>query len=209
MNLEAVINALIYVAVSCAALIVILILAMLIHYKRARVIANRLLNEAERDSSFVYSLLKTAFPSSHILFHTYLTSESGERVPTDMILVDHGGIFVFKIKTFPGMIDNTSRQKWTVSNYKGVGTFDNPFEQNRACIDAVNSIVNNANVYDVPTHNVVVFAAKKVSFKIRSENLVTADKLLSTVKDMNRNRFLSSREISAVLNALKKSQTRK
>lgn len=204
MNLEAIINALIYVAVGCAALIVILILAVLIHYNRSRAIANRLLNDAERDSSFVYSLLKTAFPSSRILFHTYLKNENGERVPTDMILVDHGGIFVFKIKTFPGMIDNTSRQKWTVSNYKGVGTFDNPFEQNRLCIDAVNSIMKNAEVYDVPTHNIVVFAAKKVSFKIRSEHLITADKLLTTVKDMNRNRFLSSHEISAALKALKK-----
>jgi hypothetical protein len=118
-------------------------------------------------------------------------------------------VSVIRIKTFPGVIDNSNRAVWTVSNGRGTGEFPNPFEQNRYSVDAIDAILKKEKLYNVPKHNLVVFSQKKVSFKIRSEHLLTAERLIDTLKDINRDRFLSKSEINTVLNAIKKYSGRK
>jgi len=209
--LEAVIRFLVTVITVTVVLLVLVVAAVLIHYIRTRSITKKLLRGSERDADFVYHLLRTTFPNGRIFRRAALPCPMADgslrRVPADLVLVDRGGIFVIRVKTVPGMIDNSGRPTWTVRNARGVAEFPNPFEQNRMAIRAVEHLLKTENLYNVPRYNVVVFSARKVGFRIRTERLLTAERMIDALRDMNRNRFLSQKEISATVSALRKHLT--
>ena len=206
--MEAMINFLISVISITAVLLVLVVVAVLIHYIRTRSMTKKLLQSTERDADFVYHLLRTAFPNGHIFRRAALPFStidgSVRRVPADLILVDRGGVFVIRVKTMPGMIDNSGRQTWTVRNARGMAEFSNPFEQNRMAVHAVEHLLKTENLYNVPRYNIVVFSARKVGFRVRTERLLTAERMIDALRDMNRNRFLSQKEISATISAFRK-----
>jgi hypothetical protein len=191
----------------CLALVVLTILALWINSKRIKSNIVRQLSSNDRSGDFVYRLLKTSYPASRILRQAVLPLDDGSRAMADLVLVDNGGVFIIRIKNFPGKIDNSNRATWTVENSKGVGEFPNPFEQNRYALSAVDSILKREKLYNVPKHNVVVFSQKRTVFKIRSEKLVTADNLIETLNDINKNRFLTGKEVNATLTAIKSHST--
>ena len=191
----------------CLALVVLTILALWINSKRIKSNIARQLSSNDRSGDFVYRLLKTSYPASRILRQAVLPLDDGSRAMADLVLVDNGGVFIIRIKNFPGKIDNSNRATWTVENSKGVGEFPNPFEQNRYALSAVDSILKREKLYNVPKHNVVVFSQKRTVFKIRSEKLVTADNLIETLNDINKNRFLTGKEVNAALTAIKSHST--
>lgn len=191
----------------CLALVVLTILALWINSKRIKSNIVRQLSSNDRSGDFVYRLLKTSYPASRILRQAVLPLDDGSRAMADLVLVDNGGVFIIRIKNFPGKIDNSNRATWTVENSKGVGEFPNPFEQNRYALSAVDSILKREKLYNVPKHNVVVFSQKRTVFKIRSEKLVTADNLIETLNDINKNRFLTGKEVNAALTAIKSHST--
>lgn len=192
---------------ACGALVLIVIIAAVIHSKSMKKSASKLLAESDRGAETIYKLLRTAFPASRIIKQAVFSLNNGGRAMSDLILVDSGGVFVIRIKTFPGKIDNSNRAVWTVTNSKGVGEFPNPFEQNKYAVAAVNDLLQLESIYNVPMHNIVVFSHKKVAFKINSEKLLTAERLIDTIKDLNRNRFLTGKEINATVNAIKAHST--
>ncbi len=194
---------LIIITCICFALMLLVIIAVFVNSKRVKANAQRLLASNERGGDFIYRLLRTSFPSSRILRQVVLPLENGQRAMADIILVDSGGVFVIRTRNFPGKVDNSNRSIWTVQNAKGLGEFPNPFEQNRYALTAVDEILKREKLYNVPKHNIVVFSQKRVAFKIRSEKLLTAERLLEALSDLNRNRFLTGKEINATLNALK------
>ncbi len=187
----------------CFALVILTILALWINSKRVKANINKLLSSNERGGDFVYRLLRTSYPASRILRSAVLPLENGQRAMADLILVDNGGVFVIRVKSFPGKIDNSSRATWTVENSKGVGEFPNPFEQNRYALSAIDGILKREKLYNVPKHNVVVFSQRRTAFRIRSEKLVTADNLIETINDINKNRFLTGKEVNEALAAIK------
>lgn len=191
----------------CLALVVLTILALWINSKRIKSNIVRQLSSNDRSGDFVYRLLKTSYPASRILRQAVLPLDDGSRAMADLVLVDNCGVFIIRIKNFPGKIDNSNRATWTVENSKGVGEFPNPFEQNRYALSAVDSILKREKLYNVPKHNVVVFSQKRTVFKIRSEKLVTADNLIETLNDINKNRFLTGKEVNAALTAIKSHST--
>ena len=191
----------------CLALVVLTILALWINSKRIKSNIARQLSSNDRSGDFVYRLLKTSYPASRILRQAVLPLDDGSRAMAELVLVDTGGVFIIRIKNFPGKIDNSNRATWTVENSKGVGEFPNPFEQNRYALSAVDSILKREKLYNVPKHNVVVFSQKRTVFKIRSEKLVTADNLIETLNDINKNRFLTGKEVNAALTAIKSHST--
>ncbi len=193
----------------CLALVVLTIVALWINSKRIKGNIAKLLSSNDRGSDFIYRLLKTSFPSSRILRSTVLPLDNGQRAIADLVLVDSGGVFVIRIKNFPGKIDNSNRAVWTVENSKGIGEFSNPFEQNRYAISAIDSILKREKLYNVPKHNIVVFTQKRTVFKIHSEKLTTADNLIETLNDLNKNRFLTGKEANETLAAIKSHSTYK
>lgn len=202
-----IIKMLLTVAAVATGLLLVLLLLVYLNYRRTNKFANNLLLSAERDSAFVYRLLRTKFQSSRIIRCPSLPYGNGQRVPADLILVDRGGVFVIRIRNFPGAVDNTNKKTWTVTNEKGVGEFPNPFEQNKYAVNAIETILKHHRLYSIPIHNIVVFSQKNISFKVRTEYLLSADRLIAKISDMNRNRFLSLHEISASADAIRKTSS--
>ena len=196
-------------AIVCLVLVVLTLIAIAIYAKRKKDNIAKLLSSNERGGDFVYRLIRTAFPASKTLRSAILPLDNGQRAMADLILVDSGGVFVIRVKNFPGKIDNSNRSVWTVENSKGVGEFPNPFEQNRYAVSAIDGILKREKLLNVPKHNIVVFTQKRTVFKIRSEKLTTADNLLETIADLNKNRFLTAKEVSSALTAIKSHSTYK
>ena len=127
-------------AIVCLVLVVLTLIAIAIYAKRKKDNIAKLLSSNERGGDFVYRLIRTAFPASKTLRSAILPLDNGQRAMADLILVDSGGVFVIRVKNFPGKIDNSNRSVWTVENSKGVGEFPNPFEQNRYAVSAIDGI---------------------------------------------------------------------
>ena len=195
---------LIAIAVICFILLAVVVIATYFYYKQVKKVEKGLLRSSDRNANLAYLLLKNAFSSSRVLRHPVLIMPNGQRVQADLILVEGGGVYVIRVKDLSGMIDNSNRAVWTVTNRDGVNEFSNPFEQNRSALNAIDYILKKENIYNVPRHNITVFTQKRVAFKIRTERLTTAEHLTETIKDINSNKFLSSREINNVIMALKK-----
>ena len=191
----------------CLALVVLTIIVLWINSKRIKSNITKLLSTNERHGDFIYRLLRTTFPAAKILRQAVLPLDNGQRAMADLVLVDSGGVFVIRVKSFPGKIDNSNRATWTVENSKGVAEFPNPFEQNRYAISAIDGILKREKLYNVPKHNIVVFTQRRTVFRISSEKLLIADNLIEALNDINRNRFLTGKEVTEALNAIKSHST--
>lgn len=206
--MEKLIKFLIGLSIVTAILLALVVLAVLIHYFRTRAMAEKLLRNGKRDGDFVYDLLKTSFPSGRLFKQAALPyvqpDGTAKRVPCDLLLVDQGGVFVIRVKNMAGAVDNADKQVWTVKNQNGIFEIHNPFEQNRHGLKALEAILKREGVYNVPLYNLVVFSGKKVAFRVRSEKLLTAERLIETIRDINRNKFLSAGEIAATVSAIRR-----
>ncbi len=190
-----------------ASLLGLVILAVVIHAIRTRAMASKLLATGKRNEDFVYNLLKTSFPSGRLFKRVSLPLASSDgtarRVPCDLILVDQGGVFVIRVKNMSGSVDNADPQVWSIKTKEGAVQIPNPFEQNRLGIKAMEGILRREKVYNVPLYNLVVFSGRRVAFRVRSDKLLTAERLIETIRDMNRNKFLNAGEMAATVGAIR------
>lgn len=200
-------------SITVAVLLLILVVAMAVHYFTTRAKAKKLLQRGKRGGNFIYELLKTSFPKGRIFKQVMLPIFSSDgkarRYPADIVLVDHGGVYVIRVCNFSGAIDNTDTENWTVKNSNGITEIPNPFNQNRGGVKAIESILRRENIYNIPIYNIVVFSGKKVNFRIRNEKLLTSARLIDTLKDMNRSKFLNQMDITETIYAIKKYLPRK
>ncbi len=210
--MEDTIRLLITISVVTAALLALIVLAVLIHYLRAKVMANHLLKRGTRGRNFVYELLRTSFPAGRIFKNAripYRLSDGTKAfAPCDLILVDRGGVFVIRVKSLSGSVDNTDSQVWTVRNKKGVAEFPNPVEQNRNGTKALNALLKREKILNVPLHNLVVFTGRRVRFRMCTDRVMTAEHLLDAIRDLNRNKFLSAGEMATTVNLLRRIRPR-
>ncbi len=209
--MEDLIKFLITLSIITAVLLALVVLAVLTHYFRTRSMAEKLLKNGKRTGDFVYDLLKTSFPSGRLFKHVSLPliypDGNAKRVPCDLLLVDRGGVFVIRVKNLAGAVDNADQRLWRVRNQTGIVEIPNPFEQNRHGLKAVETILKQEQVYNVPLYNMVVFSGKKVVFRVRSDKLLTSDRLIETIRDLNRNKFLNQSEIVATVSAIRRHLT--
>ncbi len=210
--MEKTIRILITVSIVTAALLAVIVLIVAIHYLHTRSMAKRILKRGTRGRDFLYDLLRTSFPTGrlfkNVMLPQILSDGTEKRVPCDLILVERGGVFVIRIKHLSGAVDNTDRRVWTVRNAKGIAEFPNPFEQNRQSTRTLDALLKRAKVYNVPIHNIVVFTGRQVRFRIRSDKLLTAERLLDCVRDQNSNKFLRAGEMAAVVNTIRRALPR-
>ena len=200
-------------SITVAVLLLILVVAMAVHYFTTRAKAKKLLQQGKRGDNFIYELLRTSFSKGRIFKQVMLPFLSPEgkahRYPADIVLVDHGGIYVIRVCKFSGSIDNTGTENWTVKNPNGITEIPNPFNQNRGGVKAIESILRREKMYNIPIYNIVVFSGKKVNFRIRNEKLLNSSRLIDTLKDMNRSKFLNQMDITETIYAIKKYLPRK
>ena len=206
--MEHIIRFFITLAIITAILLGLILLAVLIHYLRTRSKAEKLLKSGKRDGDFLYELLKTSFPSGrlfkNIVLPLILPDGTARRISCNLLLVDRGGVYLIRALNMSGAVDNSNPQTWTVRNNQGIGEIPNPFEQNRACLKAVSTILSREGVYNVPLFNIVVFSGRKVVFRTRMDKLLTAEHLIGTIQDQNREKVLSPIEIGNTVAAIRK-----
>lgn len=190
-----------------AILLVIVVIAVIIHWLRTRAVIEKLLESNARGGNFLYDLLRTSFSRGRLIRRTvlpeFMPDGSIRRAPCDLILVERGGVFVIRVRNISGAVDNHGSE-WHINTRQGMISIPNPFDQNKPAVHAIKEILRRESVYNVPIYNIVVFTGKKVIFRNRSEKLMTADSVLDLLRDFNRNKFLNQDEISDAIAAIKK-----
>ena len=206
--MEQIVKVLITFSTVVAILLVIVVIAVIIHWLRTRAKTEKLLGSANRGGDFVYDLLRTTYSKGRLIRRAvlpeFMPDGSVRRAPCDLILVERGGVFIIRVRNIAGAVDNPVGAEWYVKTPHGVVAIPNPFEQNKPAVHAVSEILRRENVYNVPICSIAVFTGRRVAFRNQNEKLTTAETFLDTLRDFNRNRFLSQNEISAAVEALRK-----
>lgn len=202
------IRTLVTISIVLFVLLLLMVLAVVIYIIKQKRTEEKLLKSSKRGSDLVYELLRVASPTGRIFRRVLLPyKENGNvtRIPVELLLVDRGGVFVIRTQNMTGRVDNSDREVWTLFPPKGEAVnFPNPIEQNRLPVKAVEALLRRAGVDNIPRYNLVVFTGKRVLFRRRSDRLVTAEQLCETIRDTNRNRFLSQKEINQTVSALRR-----
>lgn len=208
--MEQIVKVLITFSTIVGILLVIVVIAAIIHWLRTRAKIEKLFESDNRGGDFVYNLLQTTYSKGRLIRHAvlpeFMSDGTARRAPCDLILVERGGVFVIREwnSGSAAAVDNPSDGAWRLAGPSGIVTIPNLFEQNKRGIHAVKEILRRENVYNVPIYNIVVFSGDRIRFRYRSEKLTTAEALLDTLRDFNRNKFLSQNEISDAVTAIKK-----
>lgn len=194
------------IIIACITLAFIVLYVVM--YVRSRANAAKILQSGRKSNNFIFNLLATTFPRKNIFKNVIIpvSRNEGGNVTTDLILVNHGGIAVIKECREVGKIDNPVKGDWTKVNGSDVQTFPNPFEQNIPAMRAIEQIVKHEKLYNIPIRNIVVFSAanKNVQFKNKYEQLLLPGKVITAMRNMNQNRFLSYFEVYRTAEALRK-----
>ncbi len=212
-DLEKYVKLVLGLSITVGGLLLFVRISMAVHYYRTRTKANKLLQRGKRGGDFIYDLLKTSFPDGRLFKQVMLPifAEDGSyrKYPANIVLVDRGGVFVIRVINTSGAVDNARTDSWIVKNEKGSVEIPNPFEQNRGGVKAIESILKREGIFNIPIYSLVVFSGKKVVFRTRNEKLLTSARLIDTVQDMNRSKFLNQLDISSTITAIKKYLPRK
>ncbi|MBQ0102441.1 MAG: NERD domain-containing protein [Firmicutes bacterium] len=159
-----------------------------------------------RSESFVPSLIKAQMLRPVLIRNAVLPEPVGNgsfvNANADLIYISHGGIAVMSLIGIPGAVDNSGTGDWTIQNNTGVTTIPNPLEANAHAVNAILQILKENSVFNVPIYNFAVFYGKKTVFRVKSNKLLTAKTLLPSLKDINRDKFLSNQDISDAYEAI-------
>ena len=161
-----------------------------------------------RGEGFVPSLIKINFPNAKVIRRAELQVPNGQggfsSAPADLILIETCGIVVMKLCGESGAVDNPENGAWTVTGKNGSFSMPNPIDANQPAVQAITSLLNDEAIYNVPIYNVAVFYGKKAVYRNRSPKALTAKSLLTTLKDLNQEKFLSKSEISDTYTAIRR-----
>lgn len=173
---------------------------------KATIDAEKVLKYEKRDGRFTRKLLSTNFSNRTTMYNVLLPFGPGGKTsgPADAIVVLRGGIAVIKTQYARGYIDNPFRGEWCQYNKGDTETLPNPFDLNEASVTSVKTIMQREEIYNVPIHNIILFVSKGVKFKNREETLLAADGLIPYLKDLSKNRFLTTAEVTKVTEVLRK-----
>ncbi|MBO4414287.1 MAG: NERD domain-containing protein [Clostridia bacterium] len=204
-GLEKFFNFLIVVSsIALAAVVIYMVVTYFVRKKQTE----KLKSQKRRGPDYVPKLIKIYRPSSRIVRNAVLPEplEDGTfgRAEADLIYIDGCGIVVMSLCPVSGAVDNPKEGPWTVTNPKITVTLDNPLERTAAATRAIAALLKDEEVYNVPIYNVAVFYGRKTVFRNKSNQSLNSDTLISTLNDINRDRFLRRAEISATYNAIKK-----
>ncbi len=205
--MDTLVNILTVLIIVTAVILALLVSVLVIRYINMRKRTEALLKRQKRDERLVYELLRIYYPKSRIIKKAVLpeTLPNGalRNAYADIILVDCAGVFVIRIKNLNGIIDNPKNGTWTAANKSGVSEFCNPFADNIGAVHAVTEILKREKIYNVPRHSIVVFTGRKLMFKNRYKDLLPTERLIDTLRDYNRERFLNQTEINQTASAIR------
>ena len=175
----------------------------------SRITARKIMRNGRNKKSFAFSYLSTRFSRVNTLRDVKLLindpKSQNRRYVADigLVFVNKGGIMIVDTVPGSGYIDITEGGQWNRLINDKYYTFDDPFIRSKRNVSAMKTFLRNEGVENVPVHSVVLFSGKRVRFSKRINGLVTADNLVSYIKDVNKDKFLTNGEIRSVVKLLK------
>lgn len=175
----------------------------------SRITARKLMRNGRNKKSFAFSYLSTRFSRMNTLRDVKLliNDPKGQNkkyvADIGLVFVNKGGIMIVDTVPGSGYIDITEGGQWNRLINDKYYTFDDPFLRSKRNVSAMKTFLRNEGVENVPVHSVVLFSGKRVRFSKRISGLVTADNLVSYIKDVNKDKFLTYSEIRSVVKLLK------
>lgn len=155
---------------------------------------------------YIYSLLCGYLGSCRVLKNLYFpvpTKEGTFDTEVDTVCITKGGILVIETKGSKGLIESPKDGKWCQRYKNKVMYFDNPYNQNRTHVKALQRVLNEHRLSRVHVYNLVVFADTSVQFTHEYPWLIRSDNLKSSIADIEKHNCLTTREINRIKRILK------
>jgi len=190
--------------------IIALIVGIIIVYRKIASDSEitKLLEDAPKNDALVYKLICCKYPKKHIMRNVFLhSSVSGTPYNAiDLLMVCRAGLIVIKIVHGGGHINNPENGDWCRFSEGRAFPLRNPFEQNKESIKTLFRILRKSRLVNVPAYNIAVFTDESIKLRQKNEHIIKPSELLDFIKEINRNRFLTASEVSAVTDTLRSSR---
>lgn len=175
----------------------------------SRITARKIMREERNKKSFTYRYLCSRYSKRNTVRGVKLLIRSKDN-PQGRFIADIGLVFVNKggvmvIETIPGsgFIDMTPGGQWNRIINDKYYTFDDPFLRNKKKTETMKRFLRSEGVENIPVHSVVFFSGNNVKFSKRINGLVNANTLVPYLNDINRDKFLTGKEIRRVVKLLR------
>ena len=122
----------------------------------------------------------------------------------DHIVVSIYGIFVIEVKNYKGWIlGSENGSKWTQSIYGHKNQFMNPIHQNYGHVKAIEALLKNNGLTDVPIIPIVTFPGDAtIKVNINKALVVKWGELNGTIRDQSRYAVLSKEKMADIVQLL-------
>lgn len=194
--------------------IAILIAAFIIKRSTKILIYNKLSDISSKDAQYIYDILANEYSEKNVIKNVPLISESaikksdGTIIPNaDIIYIGKCGIILMTIITNKGEFDNPKTGNWKYRYKNSSGEIQiedkvNPFDATIPQIRVVSDLLKNESVYNNCIKRMVVYTQSKIRFTYDYKEIVSVDKLLSTIENYNKKSVLTNAEIRLAYDAI-------
>jgi len=178
----------------------------------SRITADKVLQNGRQKKSFLFNYLSLRFSRLSVIRDVSLVvknnANSGGKYISNigLVFVNQGGLFIIDSVQGSGFIDINERSQWHRIINDNYYTFDDPIEKNIHKVKEVKWFLRSEGVENVPVHSLVVFTGKRIKFSKKLRGLITVDELAPYLVDLNKDRFLSQKEIRDVVKLIKSKQ---
>lgn len=197
------------ICIAISVVVIVLILLRIILWIRSRLLTRRILGNMRMDigsKKQIGELLHANFFPTCVFCRPRfpVPGNSGAIAEIDHIVVNRGGILLISVCPFSGTIENPFHGDWRQFYMQNIVQFRNPLDRNGANARVLNALLKREKLYNIPISGIAVFPDNRTRFKNRIEQVMTVNRLVSYIKDMNKSRFLSGGEIRRTIRALRK-----
>lgn len=154
----------------------------------------------------VYNELCRLLGSDRVIKTLYFpvpTREGTFDTEVDCVCVTRGGIAVIEVKGSKGLITNPEKGKWCQRHGDKVMYFDDPYEQNRTHVKALQRVLDEKGADKPHIYNTVVFSDSSVQFTHSYDWLVRIDRLDRYIEALEARAVLSHYEMKQIIRMLK------
>ena len=193
-------------------LLLVAVVLSIIWIVYSRITARKIMQKGRNKSNFTFNYLSLRFSRLNTINDVKLIVRNpnvvGGRSVSDigLVFVNRGGIFVIESVRGSGFVDINEGGKWNRIINDKFNTFDDPFIKNTQRVKDMKTFLRDEGVENIPVHNIVVFTGRTVKFSKRLNGLITANDLTPFMIDLNKDRFLSHKEIRDVVKLIKSKQ---
>lgn len=185
-----------------AVLVIVLFLRI-----RAWAETRALLGANPRKPSLPLRLLLANFPAGNVLHRVILPVADAPQSPcfsSDILMIHRGGVLLMSVRDLHGNVDNPFRGDWRQYAGGQMLQMKNPEEMGALCCRALNNLLQREQISNIPIRHLTVYLDNRTRFKIRMEQVIPVDRLVPLIRDMRREKFLSSGEIRRVKAVIQK-----